>query len=930
MATTASSPSAARARDLLPFDITETTLANGLRVIIVPTGFPDIVSLQIPVQTGSRNEIEPGKTGFAHFFEHMMFRGTEAYPPEVYQRILTRAGARQNAYTTDDYTNYHITFSKDDLERILEIEADRFQRLSYPEEDFKTEARAVLGEYNKNSADPVEKLLEVMRDSAYTTHTYKHTTMGFLHDIEDMPNQFDYSRTFFRRWYRPEYSTIILAGDVTAESALPLIERYWGSWERGDYAVEIPAEPAPAAPVYAHVPWETPTLPWVAVSFHGPAFSTSDTAFVAADLLFDLWFGTTSDLYRRLVEEEQKVDLLSAFNGAHVDPGLFTVIARVKDQRDVVAVRDAILRTAGEARATLLPAKRVADAKAFNRYAFVRRLDNTEAIAATLARYAHYERSSRTIESLFAAYARVTPRDLREAARRVLADERLVVTTLAHGALPAEVSHALTVPAPRAPSRGRAALDVIVQRSPLPQLDVKLLFTVGSAHDPAGKEGLAALSAAMIARAGSRERRFDEITRAFFPMAASFSDQVDKEMTTFTARVHRDTWKAFADIAFPMLLDPGFREEDFARLRDAQRNALTQDLRSSNEEELGKERLQEVIFAGTPYAHPVLGTVAGLEAITLDDVRRFVAEHYGRANLMVGAAGDVPDALLTRVRAELAALPAGTATPRPNVSVARTAGIRVHFIEKETRATAISLGHPIDVTRAHPDFAALWVARAWLGEHRSSVSHLYQRIREIRGMNYGDYAYIEAFPGGMYTFFPDANRARTRQLFEIWIRPVLPANAHMALRIAIHELRALITHGMTEETFESTRDYVLKSLPLLTATQDHQLGYALDSRWHGTPDFTTAMRERVGRLTREEVNAAIRRHLSGHDLDVVIITKDVAALRDALLGDAFSPVTYDAPKPDDLLAEDRVIGALPLGIAAGNVTIARVDDVFAR
>ncbi|MBX6332675.1 MAG: insulinase family protein [Gemmatimonadaceae bacterium] len=930
MATTASSPRAARARDILPFDITETTLANGLRVIIVPTGFPDLVSLQIPVQTGSRNEIEPGKTGFAHFFEHMMFRGTEAYPPEVYQRILTRAGARQNAYTTDDYTNYHITFSRDDLERILEIEADRFQRLSYPEEDFKTEARAVLGEYNKNSADPVEKLFEVMRDSAYTTHTYKHTTMGFLRDIEDMPNQFDYSRTFFRRWYRPEYTTLILAGDVTAESALPLIERYWGSWERGDYVAEIPAEPAPTAPVYAHVPWETPTLPWVAVSFHGPAFSASGTEYVAADLLFDLWFGTTSDLYRRLVEEEQKVDLLSAFNGAHVDPGLFTVIARVKDPRDVVAVRDAILRTAGEARATLLPAKRVADAKAYTRYTFVRRLDNTEDIAATLARYAHYERSSRTIESLFATYARVTARDLREAARRMLTDERLVVTTLAHGALPAEVSRGLTVPAPRAPSRARAAFDILVQRSPLSQLDVKLLFTVGSAHDPVGKEGLAALSAAMIARAGSRERRFDEITRAFFPMAASFSDQVDKEMTTFTARVHRDTWKAFADIALPMLLDPGFREEDFARLRDAQRNALTQDLRSSNEEELGKERLQEVVFAGTRYAHPVLGTVAGLEAITLDDVRRFVAEHYSRANLMVGAAGDVPDALLARLRTELAALPAGTATPRPTVSVARKPGIRVHFIEKETRATAISLGHPIEVTRAHPDFAALWVARAWLGEHRSSVSHLYQRIREIRGMNYGDYAYIEAFPGAMFAFVPDANRARTQQLFEIWIRPVLPANAHMALRIAIHELRALIERGMSEEAFESTRDYVLKSLPLLTATQDHQLGYALDARWHGTPGFTTAMRERVGRLTREEVNAAIRRHLSGHDVDVVIITKDVATLREALLADAFSPVTYDAPKPDELLAEDRVIGALRLGITAANVTVARVDDVFAR
>src|SRR5210317_950497 len=130
-------------------------LDNGLRVVIVPTDYPDIVTIQIPVQTGARNEIEPGKTGFAHFFEHMMFRGTEQYPADVYSDILKKAGADQNAYTTDDYTNYHITFTKDDLEKVIEIEADRFQNLVYTEEMFRTEALAVKGEYLKNISNPI-------------------------------------------------------------------------------------------------------------------------------------------------------------------------------------------------------------------------------------------------------------------------------------------------------------------------------------------------------------------------------------------------------------------------------------------------------------------------------------------------------------------------------------------------------------------------------------------------------------------------------------------------------------------------------------------------------------------------------------------------------------------------------------------------------
>ncbi|HEX8407563.1 MAG TPA: pitrilysin family protein [Thermoanaerobaculia bacterium] len=223
----------AQAADILPFKASEKTLPNGLKVIVVPTGFPNIVSLQIPVQTGSRNEVEPGKSGFAHFFEHVMFRGTEKYSPEAYNAIITKAGARQNAYTSDDLTNYHVTFAKDDLEKMLEIEADRFKNLSYSEEVFKTEARAVLGEYNKNSQSPIRKIIEVQRDAAYTTHPYKHTTMGFIKDIEDMPNQYEYAKTFFSRWYRPEKTTIIVAGDVEPNRVFPLVEKYWGDWKQG-------------------------------------------------------------------------------------------------------------------------------------------------------------------------------------------------------------------------------------------------------------------------------------------------------------------------------------------------------------------------------------------------------------------------------------------------------------------------------------------------------------------------------------------------------------------------------------------------------------------------------------------------------------------------------------------------------------------------
>jgi zinc protease len=256
--------------------------------------------------------------------------------------------------------------------------------------------------------------------------------------------------------------------------------------------------------------------------------------------------------------------------------------------------------------------------------------------------------------------------------------------------------------------------------------------------------------------------------------------------------------------------------------------------------------------------------------------------------------------------------------------------MEVEIIEKDTRATAISFGHPIEVTRSHPDFAALWLARAWLGEHRSSMSHLYERIREARGMNYGDYAYIEAFPRGMFQFFPDPNLARRAQIFEIWIRPVVPENAHMALRIATHELEKLVQDGLTAEQFDTTRNYLMKNVYLMTANQDQQVGYALDSDWYRIGEFTSTMRERLQKLTLDDVNRAIKKHLSPKDLSVVIITRDAKGLVDRLVEDEPSTITYDAEKPGEILAEDTLVGARKLGIRHDAVRITPVEQVFAK
>jgi zinc protease len=420
---------------VFPFSYTQEDLPNGLRLVTIPTDSPNLVSVFVVIQTGSRNEIEPGKTGFAHLFEHIMFRGTEKYPPEKYNQVLQRAGAASNASTSDDVTIYHTTFSKEDLAEILAMEADRFQNLKYSTEAFKTETGAALGEYNKNSSDPNSKLNEVLRNTSFDRHTYKHSTMGFLGDIQDMPNQFDYSLKFFDRYYRPEYATIVVTGDVDPKQVRPLVDNYWGNWKPGNYHPDVPTEPKQEGPREAHVDWPSPTLPQVAIAYKGPAYSDTQKDWAALNMLAGLEFSSTSELYQKLVIREQRTDALNAAMPARVDPDLFTIRARVKRPEDVSYVRDQVLATVDRLHNALVDPRKLDAVKSRARYSFVLQLDNSESVASSTATYIGLRRTPTTIDALYAIYRQLTPEDLRDAARKYLVENGRTIVTLTGQAL---------------------------------------------------------------------------------------------------------------------------------------------------------------------------------------------------------------------------------------------------------------------------------------------------------------------------------------------------------------------------------------------------------------------------------------------------------------------------------------------------------------
>jgi zinc protease len=468
---------------------------------------------------------------------------------------------------------------------------------------------------------------------------------------------------------------------------------------------------------------------------------------------------------------------------------------------------------------------------------------------------------------------------------------------------------------------------LLPNRSPL--VSFRILFMTGSASDPNGKEGVASLTAAMLAEGGTRTQTYSQITEAMYPMATSFSWQVDKEMTVFSGTTHIDNLNKYYTLVREMLLDPGFRADDFKRLKTDAINYLKVSLRGGNDEELGKEVLYNMIYpAMHPYGHQNRGDVSSLESLTIADVRAFYKKNFTQANLVVGLAGGYPAAFPKRLETDFARLPKGVAATATVAAPAFAPGMKIEMVERETRSTALSLGFPIALTRADKDWPALAVIASYFGQHRSSNSYLYQRLREARGLNYGDYAYIEYFPRGMFQFQPDPNLGRRRQIFQIWIRPVEPQNGHFVLRAALFEYDRLLREGMSREAFESTREFLTKYVNVLSSTQDAQLGNALDSRYYGLPDFNTYMREQLEKLTLADVNSALRKYLKSDGMRIAIITKDAAGLRDAILSNRPSPITYNAPKPKDITDEDKIIAAYRIDVKPENVVIVPVDRVF--
>jgi zinc protease len=518
--------------------------------------------------------------------------------------------------------------------------------------------------------------------------------------------------------------------------------------------------------------------------------------------------------------------------------------------------------------------------------------------------------------------------------------------------------HVTMAPSDPQPAGAAAgAPKLVVVDSPSPLVEIRVAFRSGSADDPAGKEGLAALTADSILEGGFGDpahpvtkEKLAEIVQPW-GSGAMPSARVDKDLTTFSMTVPEEVLGEFTTkVLGPMMTRPLFAEDELRRLAKERVEEIGSSLRFESTEELGLVVMDTALHLGSTYGHPPVGSVKGVQSIGRGDVQGFYAAHYSKADAVVGVSSAKP-AVERQVLDALAGLGVGAPSPATREPGRMPRGREVLVVTQPSAiASGVHAGFPLDVKRGDPDYWPLYVANVALGAHRDGFGNLYKRIREQRGYNYGDYSYVEWFPARYALMFPPPNVPRRFQDFTVWLRPVQHTYVVHLMKALAFELERFVADGMTDEEVALAKNKARVLYLNLGETTALQLGYRIDDVVYGLEGrgYLDTYLASIDAVTPAQVNAAIRKHLQTANLQYVVVTDEKAApaivdavKRDGIeLGKDAKAYAFETAEKNgqklyevsdaqlDVLRRDGMWASYPLRVKPEDVKVVRAADLF--
>lgn len=426
----------------------------------------------------------------------------------------------------------------------------------------------------------------------------------------------------------------------------------------------------------------------------------------------------------------------------------------------------------------------------------------------------------------------------------------------------------------------------------------------GSAMDPIGQEGVAYLTARMLREGGAGERSSAEVDALLSEMAATVQVIVDKDLVTLRGKALASDADRFVPLFTDMVSNPSWDATRFEQLKEQSIQHLGTSLLADTEG-MGDAALDNWLNEGHPYGHAVQGRTGSLEVLTLEQAQAFYAKAYVREAVTMGIAGDV--SAQGTLETGLLALPVGRAlnpTPRSRPPVK---GRSLVLIQGSGDSVGWHMGHPMDVDRSHPDYPALLLGLSAFGEHRQSWGTMFQVMRTERGLNYGDYAYVEHYRQVGWSDTQELGTVRLQPQFSIWLRPIQTENAAFALKLALHLAEQVVEEGLDPGHFERMQQSLVKRTQTLARDPGRSLGFAVDAAAMGHPN-RLEMGPALEALTLEQVNTALATHVHPEKLKIVGVAPEPEILLATLLEDSATPIVYAdvTPSPEQDLLDQTV------------------------
>lgn len=882
-------------------------LDNGLRVALHRDPSVPRVTVCVAYHVGAKDE-RAGRTGFAHFFEHMMFRGTKNVPN--YDIPLQEAGAQSNAFTTEDMTVYYETVPSDFLERALYLEAERLAFLpsSLNQEKFDTERQVVKNERRQSYENvPYGMAEETLLAAVFPKgEAYSWSVIGSMKDLDAAT--LDDLRRFFAEYYHPGNATLVLAGDFDATQAKELISKYFGPLVAGPARrkVEPPGREAKSAELKRTDRVQLPRLylAWPTVADGHPDAP-------ALDLLATvLAGGDASRLHRALVLEKRLATDASASSDTKEIGGLLTIEATADEGKSIEEIGRVIDAELARARAEA-PSKGELDrALAVYERALYASLTPPLGRAVTFATgFAQHDDPSYYRRD-FARYVKVTPDDVRRVAREYLVKDRvsLVIGPVPPGgepspttvqAGPAAVADSSgpapgtrtpkggpdwsKLPGPGAPRPLHApkyvrktlsnGLDVwVCPWRTLPVVSSSLIVPAGTADDSPDKSGLAQLTATLLDQ-GTKDKTATELAEAFEALGTSPRVNAGVDHTTVGLSVIARNFDPALALLAPMLTGPRFDPKDFERERQLQLAELLQG--PEDPSWIALRAFRALLFGkGTPYGLPPDGTPATVKALKLDDVRAFHRDHFGPDGATFIVVGDIePDAVFRSLEKTLGTWKKGdrkpaAAPPRPAAGAGASAAI---FLADKPGAvqSVVRVGRRW-VDRADPRYFATLIGNRVLGA--DFLSRLNQNLREEHGYTYG--------AGSVFDY---------RRVGSVWLvsTSVRTDATAPALKEILKELDDLAAaRPFTAEEIEVARAAEARSYPETFESPSGIAGILAEMALFRLPaDYLDTFLDRLRAATPDSIRAAMTDLVSPDARTVLVvgdrksISKDLQALK---------------------------------------------------